>query len=169
MQFLRFWLFLEPIFLRTGCLLDLWLHRLVVQIARYHLKGPFLNSRCRFSVKTHSKMQYILIFTFMAIFGPDYWMIWRFSGPAVFRSCSLGPKLSFQAKICWLDDLDLSKNPSEIAKSAKTGFRDFWMIQIFFGKSGSVAVPNSYPSNIWPSLMKILRAVIRENGWLPTN
>ena len=34
-----------------------------------------------------------------------------------------------------MDDLDFSKNPSEIAKSAKTRFCDYWMIQIFPGQT----------------------------------
>ena len=42
-----------------------------------------------------------------------------------------------------MNDLDFSKNPSEIAKSAKTRFRDFWMIQNFSGQT-AVCIPSYY-------------------------
>ena len=143
MLFWGIWLFSDPIFLKTRFFLDLWFPQCCSTDSVVTFQRISQNSLQRFSIKPHSKMQYRVILAFMAIFGPDYWLIRRFSGPAVFRSCTLPPELSYQSLTLHIGSSDFHKNPSEIAKSAKTRFRDFWMIKIFPGKT-AVCVSYSY-------------------------
>ena len=65
-----------------------------LQIAKYHLKAHFQIPYSSFPLRGIQNMQYRFILALMAIFLSPYWMIRRFSGPALFRNRSLGPKLS---------------------------------------------------------------------------
>ena len=100
----------------------------------------------------------------------DFWIIQKFQKPSLTaKIVSFDPEFSwtwnFQGlfltilstipedfgKIVWLDFLKSSKNHQK-----RQFFVKFWIIQSFFGKSGSVSFLSLSPSNFWPKIRMIL-------------
>ena len=63
--------------------------------------------------------------------------------------------------------LDFRQNPLKVEKWLFLAlYRDYWMIQIFPGKSGRVIFLLLLSFNFWPSLVKIQHAVTEISAWL---
>ena len=62
--------------------------------------------------------------------------------------------------------LDFRRNPLKVEKWLFLAlYRDYWMIQIFPGKSGRVIFLLLLSFNFWPSLVKIQHAVTEISAW----